>query len=292
MPRTPEPAGLLPQIVGECSREVDQLCGEVSVRNERQVPSLARVTPVADVRDPPVGDWFEVDDEIEAIAVGAVVDASAVDHLPVSFGHSRRSRCEAQPDQYRIQNGRHEVECRVVWRDRVRSEGHALILAPEGLRTRHGIVGPQPGTACGHTMPMGSATCSSLSGLSWARIENTRSSRTSAPMSARPPSRCLRASSKGPPRARPERSARGSLREQDPLTLSSHQRHRNHAITPRSSSPTASPTSTRVAIRSVAQQGAPESGNSESYLVAPPSTGRTQRRGGANAPVRNPFSTK
>ena len=58
------------------SSEVCQLVGEIAVGVEVQAPPFARESPVANINDPPIGRRLEVDDEIDAFAIGAVHQAT------------------------------------------------------------------------------------------------------------------------------------------------------------------------------------------------------------------------
>jgi hypothetical protein len=116
------------QIVRESSQELRQLRREVAVAKERKMPSLGRVTPVANVGDPPIGHRCEVDDEINTTVVRPVAGAPAEDHLSVLNGSTRLTRCEAERGQRRVKDGRNEIERRIerriVWRERIRDERH------------------------------------------------------------------------------------------------------------------------------------------------------------------------
>ena len=89
------------------------------------MPAVARVSPIANIGDPPVGRRVEVDDQVDAPAVGAVDEAPAEDHLPVTVGRAGLASREAEWGQDRIECRRNSVECGVGRRDRVRSEWHA-----------------------------------------------------------------------------------------------------------------------------------------------------------------------
>jgi hypothetical protein len=67
---------------------------------------------------------FEVDDEVDASAVVAVNEAPAEDHLTMPVGLACLASCETKRGQDRIEDGGNSVECGVVRRDRVGSEGH------------------------------------------------------------------------------------------------------------------------------------------------------------------------
>ncbi len=79
-------AGALGQLVRECLSEVRQLIGEAGRLIEVEVASVAGESRVADVDDLPVRRCFDVDDKIDASAIGAVCVATTEDHLTPSFG--------------------------------------------------------------------------------------------------------------------------------------------------------------------------------------------------------------
>ena len=80
-------------------REVRQLVREVGVCVEVQVPGLARKSPVPDIGDPPDRRRLEIDDEIDASAVGTVPLATAEDHLTSQLRPSALARRESKWDE-------------------------------------------------------------------------------------------------------------------------------------------------------------------------------------------------
>ena len=95
---------------------------------EVEVPSVARISPVADVRDPPGGHRFEVDDEIDASAIGAVHFATAEDHLTSSLGSTGLARREAKRGQDRIEDRGDLIQPSVAVAGRMASKRHGLHL--------------------------------------------------------------------------------------------------------------------------------------------------------------------
>lgn len=91
---------------------------------EGQMPPVAWVPPVANIGDAPVRHRFDVDDEVDASAVGAVDEAPAEDHLTMPAGGTRLAGCEAKRGQDRIKGDRNSVECRVERRERLGTERH------------------------------------------------------------------------------------------------------------------------------------------------------------------------
>jgi hypothetical protein len=88
------------------------------------VPPVAWVPPIANVGDVPFRQSFEVDDEVDASAVGAVNEAPAEDHLAMPVGRANLARCETKRDQDWIEDVGNSVECRIVRWDGVRRERH------------------------------------------------------------------------------------------------------------------------------------------------------------------------
>ena len=98
------------------------MVGQRTVRSE--VPPIARVAPVADVCDLPVGRRFEIDDQVDARVV-AGADVTTTERSP------DRARRRRPPDPPRSPTAPRRIEClfdlvvcRVVGRQRVRGERH------------------------------------------------------------------------------------------------------------------------------------------------------------------------
>jgi hypothetical protein len=84
--------------------EARQLVREIGMCVEVEVPPVARKSPVPDVRDPPGRQWFEVDDEVDAAAIGAVHVTTAEDHLTTILRGSALAGCEPKWGQDRIED--------------------------------------------------------------------------------------------------------------------------------------------------------------------------------------------
>jgi hypothetical protein len=99
----------LPKLAREGLSKADQLLSKVGVSVEVEVPSVARKPPVAYVGDLPVGRRFDLNDEIHATIICAVHLALAEDHLTTSPSNTDLPRREAERDQDRIEDLRHQA---------------------------------------------------------------------------------------------------------------------------------------------------------------------------------------
>jgi len=81
---------------------------------KREVPLVAWVPPVANVGDMPFRQRFEVDDEVDASAVGAVNEAPAEDHLATPVGRAGLASRETKRGEDRTEDSGNLVERRIV----------------------------------------------------------------------------------------------------------------------------------------------------------------------------------
>jgi len=98
----------LPQLAREDLSEAAQLISKAGASVEVEVPSVARKPPVAHVGDLPVGNRFEVKDEIHATTIWAVDLAPAEDHLTTVPNTTDLPGRESERDQDRIEDLRNE----------------------------------------------------------------------------------------------------------------------------------------------------------------------------------------
>lgn len=85
--------------------------------------------PVSNVGDAPRGSRCEVDDQVDAAVIVAVLVGPAVDHLSVELGRADLSGNEAQWHEHRVERADNVIKRRVMRRQRKRDKRHAPILA-------------------------------------------------------------------------------------------------------------------------------------------------------------------
>jgi len=120
------------------------------------VPPFGWIAPVANGGDSPVGRCREVDDEIDATVVGTVLVPTTEDHLAVLSGCTRLSSREPERRQDRVEDGGHQLERWVEWRERILHERHSChpraprsVPQPRLRAHRHAVrSGPARASAC------------------------------------------------------------------------------------------------------------------------------------------------
>lgn len=125
----------LPQLAREDLSEAGQLISKAGASVEVEVPSVARIPPVADVGDLPVGRRFDFNDEIHATIICAVDLTPAEDHLTTLPNNTDLPRRESERDQDRIEDLRNQVRTTISrprWNARPR---HDCWMLPEAGET-------------------------------------------------------------------------------------------------------------------------------------------------------------
>ena len=103
-------AALLPQLSREHLSEAGQLISKAGASVEFEMPSVARIAPVADVGDLPVGRRFDFNDEIHETIICAVDLTPAEDHLTTPANNTDLPRREPDPGQDWIEDLRNQVK--------------------------------------------------------------------------------------------------------------------------------------------------------------------------------------
>ena len=107
------PTALLSSLPTQLARkelsEAGQLIGKVGGSVEVEVPSVALISPVADVGDMPVGRSLDVNDEIYATTIGAVDLTPAEGHLTTLPDNADLPGREPERDQDRIEGFRQQI---------------------------------------------------------------------------------------------------------------------------------------------------------------------------------------
>ncbi len=90
---TDGPLGQLPR---KTPSETAQLLSKWGVSVEAEMPSVGRVTPVANINNPPLGHRFDVNHKVDAPVIDSVDKATAEDHLPASLLGADLARSETE----------------------------------------------------------------------------------------------------------------------------------------------------------------------------------------------------
>lgn len=124
------------ELGGKTAAQSCKLRAEIGITREGQMPPVCRVSPVAHVRDPPVGVGGEVDDQVDARTVGTVTFTAAEDDLSLLAGLAELSLGKAELREHRIKRARHRVQLGGVGRRRERSEEHLSRVADRATYRR------------------------------------------------------------------------------------------------------------------------------------------------------------